>query len=202
MERSGHDERLARFRGMGLPALPAFPFWLCQLLPDCPAVNLPSESLEERHIMKMNISLSSLILIVVLAALTGCATSQNVTVGQLMPQQKLSSAALVPQDGNSPEMSSQIQQQLLAYGITPKPPLPAGTRQSNDVDLIITYSDSWRWDLAMYLKSLTINIFDGPTGNLLVTGRWENSTFHGFQNSRDVIKQLLDDVYGKLKMSK
>jgi hypothetical protein len=141
-------------------------------------------------------------IIILVAVLTGCATSRNVTVGQLAPQKKITTAALVPQDGNSPEMDSCVKQQLMAYGITSKLPLPAGTRQSNDVDIIVAYSDVWYWDIIMYLRSLTINLFDGPSGYLLATGRWDNSFFHGYQSPRDVVKELLDDMLSKLSASK
>ncbi len=149
--------------------------------------------------MKINNVICIIALVIILA---GCATSRNVTVGQLAPQKKLTTAAFVPQDGNSPEMDSYVQQQLMAHGITPKLSLPAGTRQSSDVDVIVVYSDVWRWDIAMYLQSLTINLIDGGSGNLLATGHWDNSVFHGFQNPRDVVKELLDDVFAKLPASK
>ena len=137
-----------------------------------------------------------------MAFLTGCATSQQVLVGQMRPQQqKLTTAALVPQDGNSPEMDSQIQQQLVGYGITMKSELPAGTRQSKDVDMLVTYTDHWYWDVVMYLKSITVNFYDASTGNLLVSGRWDNSAFHSFPKSQDVIRQLLDEMHLKLTSS-
>lgn len=44
-----------------------------------------------------------------------------------------------------------------------------------------------------------MNIFDAKSGNLLVTGRWDNSAFHGFKNSKEVIKELLDEMLAKVK---
>lgn len=135
---------------------------------------------------------------ILVAVLSGCATSHNVTVGQLGEHKKITTAALVSGDGNSADMDSEIKQQLLAYGVTSTPNLPAGTRQTSNVDVIVSYDDVWRWDLVMYLQSLTVNLFDGQTGNLLATGNWKNSLAHGFHNSRDVIKELLDDMFAKL----
>jgi hypothetical protein len=152
-------------------------------------------------VLKMKIG-SAIGLVALVVALTGCATSQNVTVGNVAAQKKITTAALVPQEGNSADMDSQVQQQLMAYGITPKSPLPVGTRQSADVDVIVAYADVWRWDVVMYLRSLTINLFDGPSGNLLATGRWDNSAFHGFKNSKDITKELLDDMFAKLPTAK
>ncbi len=149
--------------------------------------------------MRINDAIVILSLVVVLS---GCGTTRHVTLGQLGPQPRIATAAFIPQEGNSPEMDSYMQQQLLSYGITLKSPLPAGTRLSQEVDVIVAYSDVWSWDLLMYLNSLTINLFHGPTGNLLVTGRWDNSVFHGFQNPRHVIKELFDDIFSKLVVSK
>lgn len=144
----------------------------------------------------------AIVIFTLIVVLSGCGTTRHVTLGQLGTQPKITTAALISQEGNSPEMDSYIQQQLLSYGITLKGSLPAGTRLSQEVDVIIAYSDVWSWDLVMYLNSLTINLFHGPTGNLLVTGRWDNSAFHGFQNPRDVIKELFDDIFSKLVVSK
>lgn len=143
-----------------------------------------------------------LCIVALLAVLTGCATSRTVTVGQLAPARQMKSAALVAQDGNSPEMDSIVQQQLRAYGITPKLALPVATRQSKDVDLIVGYTDFWYWDIVMYLRAIKIDLFEGESGNLLVTGRWENSAFHGYQDPQDVVKELLDDMFAKLAASK
>jgi hypothetical protein len=138
-----------------------------------------------------------LVIIMLVTILSGCATSQKVTLGQMGQHKKLSTAALVTEEGNSKDMDSELRQQLLSYGIESKQPLPTGTRQSKDIDVIVEYSDVWRWDIVMYLKSLTINLFDAQTGNLIVTGNWENSALHKFRNSREVIKDLLDDMIAK-----
>lgn len=143
-----------------------------------------------------------LCIITMFVSLTGCATSRNVTIGQITPIKAINTAALVSQEGNSPEMNSIVQEQLMLYGISPKLALPDGTRQSKDVDLIVAYSDVWHWDIAMYLRSISINFFEGPTGNLIATGRWDNSLFHGFQDPRDVVKELLDDMFAKLTVLK
>jgi hypothetical protein len=149
--------------------------------------------------MKINDAIVILTLIVVLS---GCTTTRYVTLAQLGPQPKITTAAFIPLEGNSPKMDTYMQQQLLSYGIMLKRPLPAGTRQSSDIDAIVEYSDVWAWDIVMYLQSLSINLFHGSTGNLIVTGRWDNSAFHGFQDPRDVINELLDDIFSKLVVSK
>jgi hypothetical protein len=149
--------------------------------------------------MKLRFILITIALAIICAS---CATSRDVLVGQLNPPSKISTAALIPQDGNSPEMDSYMQRQLTSYGIIVKPVLPAGTRQSKDVDLILAYTDVWSWDLVMYLDSLRINLFEGSSGNLLVTGTWKNSFIHSFPNAQVVIKELLDDMFAKMNKTK
>ena len=136
------------------------------------------------------------------ALMTGCATSQNVTLAQAAPAKPITTAALVPQDGNSPAMDTNLQAALVAQGVTPKTALPVSTRKSTDVDAIVTYTDVWRWDLIMYLKSITINVSDAASGNLLVMGRWDNSAFHGFQDAKQVTSELMSEMLAKLKASK
>ncbi len=144
--------------------------------------------------------LSSLLAFSALA--TGCATSQNVTLGQLEPARAITSAALVPQDGNSAAMDDHVRTALMMQGVTARETVYPGTRQSNRVDAIVGYTDVWRWDLTMYLRSLTIQVFDARTGNLLAMGRWDNSAFHGFQDAGQVTRTLMNDVFAKIRTQK
>jgi hypothetical protein len=139
------------------------------------------------------------ILLLVAALATGCATSQNVTLAQLNGARPLSTVAMIPSDGNSADMDEAIRSALLNQGLTPKPPLPAGTRKSSDVDLIVSYTDQWRWDLVMYLRWVSIDMYDAETGNLLATARWDNSAFHGFQDYKTVVKGLVDEMMVKIR---
>lgn len=134
-----------------------------------------------------------------IALTTGCATSQNVTLAQLNGVKQLSTAALVPSDGNSPEMDAAIKSALLSQGVAPKASLPSGTRKSPEVDVIVDYTDQWRWDLVMYLRGVTINMYDAETGNMLANGRWDNSALHGFQDYKVVVNGLIDEMLMKVK---
>jgi hypothetical protein len=130
---------------------------------------------------------------------TGCATSQNVNLAQVTGAQALGTVAMVPSEGNSADMDAAVRNALLNQGLTPKPPLPAGTRKSSEVDVIVSYTDQWRWDLIMYLRWVSIDMYDSVSGNLLANARWENSAFHGFQDYKTVVKGLIDDMMGKIK---
>jgi hypothetical protein len=140
--------------------------------------------------------------IVFCTLMTGCATSQNVTLAQLTTAKPIASAALVPQEGNAPDMDTNIRSALMAQGVTPQAALPAGTRKNADVDALVSYTAVWHWDLVMYLRTLTINISDAATGNLLAMARWDNSAFHGFQDAKQVTSDLVADMFGKLKVGK
>ncbi len=142
-----------------------------------------------------------LLLVVVSVSIIGCATTQNVTLANLTPSKNLQSVALVPQADNSADMDGHVTKQLQAQGLNVKAPLPAGTRKSDDVDMIVTYADVWRWDLVMYLQSVNINFFDAKSGNLVVTGRWDNSIFHGFKNAGVVVKEVMDEMMAKINQA-
>lgn len=143
--------------------------------------------------------LSIAISLLLLALTTGCATSQNVSLAQLTGAKQLSTVALVPSEGNSADMDNAIKSAFMAQGIAPKQALPAGARKSSEVDVIVDYTDQWRWDIAMYLRWVTINMYDADTGNLLASARWDNSAFHGFQDYKVVVQGLVDDMVAKMK---
>ena len=143
--------------------------------------------------------LSLVLAVFLLALLTGCATSQSVQLGQFGGSKQLSTIALVTSDGNSADMDGAIKSAFLAQGISSKQALPAGTRKSSEVDVIVDYTDQWRWDLAMYLRWVAINMYDAETGNLLANARWDNSAFHGFQDYKVVVKSLVDGMLEKVK---
>ena len=130
---------------------------------------------------------------------TGCATSQNVNLAQVTGSRPLSTVAMVPSEGNSADMDAAVRSALVNQGLTPKAPLPAGTRKSPDVDVIVGYTDQWRWDLVMYLRWVSIEMYDSNSGNLLANARWENSAFHGFQDYKTVVKGLIDDMMVKIE---
>ena len=62
--------------------------------------------------MRINDAIVILALVIVLS---GCGTTRHVTVGQLGPRPIIATAAMIPQEGNSQEMDSYMQQQLLSY---------------------------------------------------------------------------------------
>lgn len=130
--------------------------------------------------------------------LSACATHQDVLLAKSVPP-PIVSIAQVPSDGNSEAMDGALRNALVQNGFTVRAPLPAGTRQSSDVDGIVSYVDVWRWDIVMYLHSVAIKIFDARSGDLLVTGDWKNSAMHGFQDENAVISELVAEMTAKLR---
>lgn len=130
--------------------------------------------------------------------LVGCGGAQNVVRTNTSAPEQIRTAALSPLAGNSPEVDSYVSDALLSQGVSTAPPLPAGTRKSADVDAVVTYQDVWRWDMAMYLKSISISLYDGKTGSLLVTGKWTDSLFHAWHRGESVSKELIAEMFSKL----
>lgn len=131
--------------------------------------------------------------------LFGCATTKDVMLAKASPAHQVRTVAQTPQDDNSSDMNTNLLSALSKEGLTVKAPLPAGTRKSAEVDAIVSYSDVWRWDLVMYLKSVSIRLFDAQSGDLLVSGNWSDSTLHGFRDSKEVVQNLVSEMFDKLR---
>jgi hypothetical protein len=140
-----------------------------------------------------------LITLLLVGLLAACSTSHSVMLADMAPHPAPKTAALTPQDGNSEKMDKFVIDELKANGLEVKPALPAGTRQSPDVDLVVAYVDHWFWDLVMYLRALEINVFDGKSGNLLVQAQWNDSKFHGFRDPAQVLHEVVPDMLSRLK---
>ncbi len=115
------------------------------------------------------------------------------------PVKKVAVVAQTREEDNSPQMNGHLEAALQKDGITLKTTLPAGTRKSADVDAIVSYTDVWRWDLVMYLKGLNVRLYDAETGDLLVTGQWNDSAMHGFRDAKVVMAGVVDEMLAKLR---
>jgi hypothetical protein len=139
------------------------------------------------------------ILIKVLALMTvfGCATSSSVTVNPSASTIAFNSAYLVVHEEQSSDMDARIQRELLVHGLQVK--IGPDVRTLPNVDVIVRYADNWRWDMAMYLRTLDIQVYDA-SGTLFVTGSWKNSLLHGFHDPDDIVKQVVDEIFAKLRL--
>ena len=142
---------------------------------------------------------SAFALICTLFLLSGCSTTQAILLAKSNPIKMVHTVACSPGDSDVADMNKNVDDAFAAQGIQIKAVLPPETRKSPDVDAIYVYSDQWRWDLVMYLRALSINIFDAESGDLLVTGNWHDSTLHGFRDAREVSHNLVADMIAKLR---
>jgi hypothetical protein len=108
-----------------------------------------------------------------------------------------SSAYLVTHGGRSVDMDNSFRNALLRDGLTM-------TEGENDpeskanIDIIVKYDDTWRWDLAMYLLKLDVQIYDAKTGALVADSTWQNSPAHTWPDVKIVVAQLLQQTFTKL----
>jgi len=51
----------------------------------------------------------------------------------------------------------------------------------------------------MYLQSISINLYDAKSGQLLVSGRWRDSFFHAFNRGEAISKELIAEMFSKLQ---
>ncbi|TAA26809.1 hypothetical protein [Pseudoxanthomonas winnipegensis] len=128
----------------------------------------------------------------VATALAGCATHNRVVVNP--GQTVVRTAYVVLHGGNSADMDAHVQQELMAHGIQVK----AGPEvREAGTDVVVRYTDNWRWDMAMYLRSLDIQIYNA-SGTLIASGSWKNSALHGYHSAEKVTRQVMDEVLARL----
>ena len=144
--------------------------------------------------MDMKKSLSKIVGLLCLVLIAGCATSSNVTVNPGTSLQ-VRTAYVVLHQGQSSDMDANIQRELMAHGVQVK----AGPEVEHPgTDILVRYSDNWKWDMAMYLRSLDIQVYDASSGTLVASGSWKNSAMHGFHGSEGVVKGVMDQIFVKL----
>jgi hypothetical protein len=141
--------------------------------------------------MKMRLSL-----LLPVIALSGCATSSGVVVNPSAQRAVYKTAYVVVHGASSQDMDAHVQREFLRHGIAVSVG-PEGGPIGN-VQLIVRYSDDWRWDLKMYLRSFDVMVFDARTNTLLATGSWENSAMHGFYNEDKVDASVVDQTLSKI----
>lgn len=61
----------------------------------------------------------------------------------------------------------------------------------------VTYLDRWYWDIAMYLVSLDVTLFDAKTNAVVNSGRYKNSYFHTFPSPSGKADELVARLLGK-----
>jgi hypothetical protein len=139
------------------------------------------------------------LLLVSSLSLSGCSTTQDVTLTKIEYKRQISSVVQVMEPGNSPKMSKVLEDALKREGLVVAPALPAGKRSSSEVDALVSYIDVWQWDLTTYLESITIRLYDSQTGDLLASGTWRESAQHWYRDENIIVGGLVADIFGKLR---
>jgi hypothetical protein len=139
--------------------------------------------------------LASISFLAALAILSGCSTINPASALPGSNLRDLKAAYVVTHGGNSADMDSYVQESLITRGIRVR----AGPETSipNDVDFYVTYSDSWRWDLTMYLKELHIHFYDAKSGALIASGSFSNSLLHSFPDPGKKVSEVIATMYGE-----
>lgn len=67
------------------------------------------------------------------------------------------------------------------------------------VDLIVFYSDTWKWDFKMFLRELTVRVLDGRTKVVLAVGKYTSAPgdIHDYPTSEREAPRLVDAILGE-----
>lgn len=138
-------------------------------------------------------------LIAFVLMLSGCATTQSVTAGKVDPKQPFSSAAIAAHGGKSVDMDIALQNALSVNGVPVKAMIGEGEYAPANVDVVVTYAATWRWDITMQLSKLTIGFYDARTSELLGVGTRENGMMNGTQDNQKVVTALVNEILQKIR---
>ena len=61
----------------------------------------------------------------------------------------------------------------------------------------VTYVDRWHWDIAMYLVSLDVTLYDAKTNAMVNSGRYKNSFLHTFPSPSGKSDVLVARLLGR-----
>src|SRR4051812_32595839 len=111
--------------------------------------------------MKMRTLVSLTAAVSALAILSGCSTTQNVTAGPQAKGSPMTTACFTAHGGRSADMDAAIQRNLENHSVSVSV-APA----CDKADMNVTYTDSWFWDIVMYLRSMDIRFYKAPSGGL------------------------------------
>lgn len=127
-----------------------------------------------------------------LVALSGCSTTQSVTGGPQSDKSPMTTACFTAHGGRSADMDAAIQRNLEKHGVS-----VALAPACDKADMNVSYTDSWFWDVVMYLRSMDIRFYKAPSGGLIASGHWKNSVLHQFPNADGVVQDLMDEMFRK-----
>jgi hypothetical protein len=101
----------------------------------------------------------------------------------------MTTACFTAHGGRSADMDA-VQRNLENHGVSVSI-APA----CDKADMNVSYTDSWFWDIVMYLRSMDIRFYKAPSGGLIASGHWKNSVLHQFPNADGVVQDLMDGMF-------
>lgn len=102
---------------------------------------------------------------------------------------------VVTHGGSSVDMDTHLQNTLLDRGLK----VSAGSENAKpiNVDMYAIYTDTWRWDLTMYLKSLQIQFYETKNGTLIASGSFSNGILHSWPDAGKKVAEVVATMYGE-----
>jgi hypothetical protein len=149
-----------------------------------------------RGYQEADVRICSALLVLLAGSFAGCATHSGVIVNPSIAKMRYQSAYVVVHGDRSSDMDANLQKELLRHGLSVS--VGPETSATGDAQLIVRYADDWKWDMAMYLRSFDVMVFDAHSKTLLATGSWKNSAMHGFHSADGVVAQVVDETFSKL----
>ncbi|UYL10463.1 hypothetical protein B9G69_007705 [Bdellovibrio sp. SKB1291214] len=136
-------------------------------------------------------------------SLVGCAGTYQMKASDSLSSYNAKTVHVINQGGNSKDMDDHVARALIARGFKVSDGLP--TQTVPKTDLLVKYTDSWFWDVTMYLKAVEVTFYD-RNGNILASGEYNNHPFfHGYPEESEVVQKIIDGIVeqmGKAKLQK
>ncbi len=130
-----------------------------------------------------------------ITVLAGCGTSINVVCSPNAHVGEVHTAHLVQNHTPPNDMDAKMQAALAAQDLQVT---VSASDADGHGDLLVKYNDHWNWDMAMYLHSLELQVYDGKTQAVLATSRWSDGAMHGFRDSGKAAADLVRETFVKL----
>jgi hypothetical protein len=131
-----------------------------------------------------------------LFTIAGCSTTSGVMVNPNLKHADYRSVYVVVHGSNSSDMDANLQKEFFRHGFAVTVG-PEGNPTSG-AQLVARYADDWKWDIAMYLHTFDVMVYDAKSNVMVASGSWKNSTFHGFYSSEKVVAKVVDQTLAKI----
>lgn len=105
--------------------------------------------------------------------------------------QTLRTFHVVHREGDHRNLNEVIAEQLIEMGYEASS--GSETDQLDGIDSIVTYSDSWWWDIIFFLAKLDIQLRDPATGQAVAWGNTVRDAATGY-SAKKVTRELLEEI--------